>query len=144
MLLFTSFEMHTMTLTEFLSAKICYFLVNSFMWNLILWDDYWATSSWTIDILWLVFHPDVNLSSGNFLASHLDSMKIGGLELLDFTRNDFHQGNNTRSWARALWYVFYWKLTENYSVHFPFGAASANIIMGLGMFELSQVEFSAC
>ena len=31
-----------------------------------------------------------------------------------------------------------------FSVHFPFGAASPNIIMGLGMFELSQVEFSAC
>ena len=73
MLLFTFFEMHTMTLTEFLSAKICYFLVNSFMWNLILWDDYWATSGWTIDILWLGFPPEANLFPGDFLASHLDS-----------------------------------------------------------------------
>ena len=38
--------------------------------------------------------------------------RLGVWSYLTLLEMVFHQGNNTRSWARALWYVFYWKLTS--------------------------------
>ena len=118
MLLFTSFEMHTMTLTEFPKAKICYFLVNSFMWNLILWDDYWATSSWTLHFLWLGLPPEVNPFSGGFLASHLDSnwmllyeMSVDQLEpfiqhFVTWTGEHIRKRQINLTWFRNIFILF--------------------------------------
>ena len=49
---------------------------------------------------------DVIILGSHQEPSAVRTMKIGDLELLDFTQNGFHQENNTRSWARVLWIVF--------------------------------------